>query len=237
MTELFDSLARTGNRPMLARSLYFWHQILGEACGAEPLLRRMAGEIIRMPVGADIAEQHVDVRSVPDGFDIQEAALPGADALFAYVSEPGLRLVVSSQKDGAGRVCRRLRVCRADGSPFLRHGPERFMLRYRLDPAIIRARDILVLQLTLETGPQATGLPPLHPWIEIHHGGDRHYVETIETSAGMLGNGEAIRLAAFAPSALAEATSGMQERLGLYFYLELTGEIIDVNLMGETLIT
>jgi hypothetical protein len=234
---LFDDLARTGNRPMLVRSLYLWHQILGPHCEAEAVLRRMAGRIVALPVGADIAEQSISIRPVPDGFNIQENVLPGADAVFAYVSEPGLRLAMSSQVMADGRICRRLRVVDAKGALFHRHGPERFMLRYRLDPAIARARDVLVLQLTAEIGQQAAVLPALHPWIEIHREGARKFVDIAETSSGMLGDGEAIRLATFAPGALAQAVTEIGEMAGLYFYLELTGEIIDASLLGETLVT
>jgi hypothetical protein len=234
---LFDDLARAGNRPMLVRSLYLWHQILGPACEAEAVLRRMAGRIVTLPVGADIAEQSISIRPIPEGFDIQENVLPGADAVFAYVSDLGLRLVMSSHTLADGRVCRRLRVVNAEGAPFHRHGPERFMLRYRLDPAIARARDVLVLQLSAETTRQATVLPVLHPWIEIHRESARKFVDIAETSAGMLADGEAISIAAFAPGALAKAISEIGEAAGLYFYLELTGEIIDASLLGETLVT
>jgi hypothetical protein len=110
------------------------------------------------------------------------------------------------------------------------------MLRYRLDPAILRARDIVVLQLTQQAGQSPAALPPLNPWIEIHSRAARTFVETAEASAGMLADGEAIRLAAFAPGALTQAAAGMVGQAGLYFYLELTGDLIDVTLLGETLI-
>lgn len=237
MTALFDDLARTGNRPMLARSLFLWNQMLGPGCEAEATLRGMAGRIVNLAVGADIAEQSVAIQPVPDGFDIQENALPGAEAVFAYVTEPGLRLAMSSRMLANGRLCRRLRLLDAGGALFRRRGAERFMLRYRLDPAIARARDVLVLQLTAEDTRHAASLPPLHPWLEIHGNGARQFVDIAETSAGRLADGTAIRLSAFAPGALARAVSEVGATAGLYFYLELTGETIDASLLGETLIT
>ena len=221
---------------MLARSLYLWHQIIGPSCGAEDVLRRMAGEIVALPVGADITEQSIKIRPVSGGFDVQNGVLPGADAVFAYITVPDLRLVMSSEALPDGGKCRRLRVLDSAGAPFRRQGAERFMLRYRLASAIARARDVLVLQITSNAGQPTSGLPPLHPWIEVHNETTRQFVDFAETSAGVLANGDAVRLAAFHPGALANAVTSVGSDAGLSLYLEFTGEIIDIGLIGETLI-
>lgn len=235
MSDTLDLMASLGNRPMLARSLYLHHQILGPAANAAPRLRRMAGTIVGLPVGADIALQTVAIRPVPNGFDIHENALPSADALFAFVSAPGLRLVMSSESWRDGRILRRLQVLDTQGKPYRRQGPERFMLRYKLSPASLAAREAIVLTIMREPSPQPARLAPLYAWIEVTRGTERRYVDTGEISAGMLGDNEAVRLQVFAPGSLlaAGAAPGITS---IHLYLEMTGETIDVGLLGESLL-
>ena len=228
-----DMLAGAGNYPLLARSLFLWNQILGPDCPAGQRLRDMTRDIVQLPLGSDIAEQSVAVRPRHDGFDIHPGALPGADAIFAFVSEPGLQLVMFSETTPAGRVVRRLQVRNADGTLHRRQGAERFMLRYRLDLVVLRATDLLLLSLVQQVGARPGPLPVLRGWIEIDRGGQRQYVSPAESSAGMLGVGEAVRIDSFAPGALAV---GAGEATGVFLYLELVGETIDAHLLGEALI-
>jgi hypothetical protein len=233
--DALDVLARAGNYPLLARSLFLWNQILGPACPAGQRLREMTRDIVALPLGSDIAEQSVWIRPQPDGFDIHPAALPGADAVFAFVTEPGLRLVMFSEATTEGRVVRRLQLRNASGALYRRRGPERFMLRYRLDPVVLRANDLLLISLVQEAGARPAALPALRGWIEIDRGGQRQFVSPAESSAGMLAEGEVARIDSFAPGAVG-AAAGVGEATGIFLYLELVGETVDAHLLGEALI-
>ena len=233
--DTLDLLARAGNYPLLARSLFLWNQILGPACSAGRRLREMTRDIVALPLGSDIAEQSVAIRPQPDGFDIHSAALPGADAIFAFVAEPGLQLVMFSETLTEGHVIRRLQVRDASGVLYRKRGPERFMLRYRLDPVVLRANDVVLLSLVREPGARPAALPALRGWIEIDRGGQRQFVSPAESSGGMLAKGEAVRIDSFAPGALTTA-AGAGEATGVFLYLELVGETIDAHLLGEALI-
>ncbi len=250
MNPVFAHLTRTRNRCFVARSLFLWHQIIGEICGAVPLLRQLSGTIIALPLGADVMTQYLPIAACPDGFDIKPKALPNADALFAYVPVAGLRLemiadippragVLGSALNPqiASKVARRrLRVIDAKGALYRRQGGERFMLRYRLDPAVLQARDLLFLQILAEDDTAMQPLPPLRAWIEIDRHGKRNLVETSETSACTLVPGEVIRLSSFAPDAMAaqREAEGVQ---AIHLYLEMTGDEIDLQLLGETLLS
>ncbi len=245
MSQTIDLVTGIAQHPMRARSLFLWHQILGRACGASAHLREMAGVIIGLSLGADIAWQTVKIRPVADGFDIQENALPNADALFAYVSEPGLQLVTFSEPTDDGRTLRRLQVLDQHNKPYRRRGSERFLLRYRLDQAILTAQDVVLLSIVnepgVEDGPlqpgarRAARLPPLVTWIEIARGEARNYISVAETSAAVLADNEVARLSAFAAGALpAEAAKG--GITALYLYFELTGEMPHLDLLGESLL-
>jgi hypothetical protein len=246
MNPVFEQITRTRNRCFVARSLFFWHQIVGESCGAVPLLRQLAGTIATLPLGADVMTHHLPVNACPNGFDIQPRALPNADALFAYVPVPGLRLEMTAEmaprlgglnRDALGLpAMRRLRVVDSRGITYRRQGHERFMLRYRLDQAVLQARDLLFLQLSREEGTTLSPLPPLRAWIEIDRGGSRRLVETVETSAAILVPGEAIRLSSFAAGAMArEAQTGGVR--AVHLYIELTGDMVDAQMIGETLLS
>jgi hypothetical protein len=254
LNPVFAQLVRIRNRCFVARSLFLWHQIIGESCGAVPLLRQLAGTIVQVPLGSDVVTQYLPIAACPEGFDIQPKALPNADALFAYIPISGLRLemtaslpprpgVLSSalnQHVGNAVAIRRIRVVDAAGVLYRRQNSERFMLRYRLDQAVLQARDLLFLQATREDTSTLSPLPPLRAWIEIDRGGEktaaRVLVETVETSAAMLVPGEAIRLSSFAPDALAAERDNEDVR-GVYLYIEMTGDEIDVQMLGETLLS
>ena len=233
--DALDVLARAGNYPLLARSLFLWNQILGPACPAARRLREMTRDIVVLPLGSDIAEQSVAIGPQPDGFDIHPAALPGADAIFAFVTESGLQLVMFSEATTDGHSVRRLQVRDASGALYRRRGPERFMLRYRLDPVVLRAQDLVLLSLVQEAGARPASLPALRGWIEIERGGQRQFVSSAESSAGMLAEGEVARIDSFARGALA-AAAGAGEATGVFLYLELVGETVDAHLLGEALI-
>lgn len=245
MTPMIDTLAAIAAYPLRARSLFLWHQMLGPDCGAAQRLREMAATIAALPAGSDIADQRIAIRPQPAGFDIQEAALPNADVLFAGISQAGLGLVLSSTGLADGRSVRRLRVLDAQGALYRRRGAERFLLRYRLSPAILACQDVVLLSIVHEAGVQEIGshaqarrparLPPLHAWIELARGGERQFIEVAETSAAVLGDEEVARLASFAAGALPDAAA-QGGITGVHLYLELTGETIDLQLYGETLL-
>ncbi len=246
MNVVFEQLTRTRNRCFVARSLFLWHQIIGDSCGAEPLLRQLAGVITALPLGADVMTHHLPIAACPNGFDIQPRALPNADALFAYVPVAGLRLEMTAEmpsrlsalnRDTLGLpAMRRLRVIDERGMAYRRQGQERFMLRYRLDQAVLQARDLLFLQIAREDATRPSPLPPLRAWIEVDRGTSRRLVEPVETSAALLAPGEAIRLSSFAPGAMAaEAQEGGVK--AIHLYIELTGDVVDVQMVGETLLS
>ena len=246
MNPVFEQLARTRNRTFVGRTLFLWPQIMGQSCGAVPLLRQLSGIIIGLPLGADVMLHKIDIAACPEGFDVQARALPNADALFAYIPHAGLRLEMTAEMpprpQELGRpgsilpVLRRLRVVDANGVLYRRRGGERFMLRYKLDLAVLQSKDLLFLQVAQEPGRQPGLLPPLRPWIEIDFGDASRIVETIETSAAMLVEGEAIRMSDFPVADLA-VQAGEGEVQAVHLYIELTGDSVDVSLVGETLLS
>ena len=246
MNPVFEHLTRTRNRTFVGRTLFLWHQIMGPICGAVPLLRQLSGIIVALPLGADVMTHSVEIAACPQDFDVQARALPNADALFAYVPQAGLRLEMTAdmppRSPTLGRpgsilpAVRRLRVLDAQGQVYRRRGPERFMLRYKLDPAVLQSKDLLFLQVARDPGPQPGPLPPLRPWIEIDFGEASRMVETTETSAAMLVEGEAIRLSSFPVEQLA-VSADEGEVKAVHLYIELTGETVDLALVGETLLS
>jgi hypothetical protein len=243
---VFESLIRTRNRALVARSLFLWHRIMGLACGAEPLLRQLSGIVVALPPGGDVMTHVLKINACAGGFDVHPEALPNADAIFADIPQADLRLEMTSELPPRATVLarplqvqpalRRLRIVDGSGAPYRRRGGERFMLRYRLANAAVQTRDLLFLQIARDPGPQPGPLPPLRPWIEIDYGETSRLVETAESSAAMLVDGEAIRLSSFPVDDLAPR-DGEGEVAGVYLYIELTGDVVDVALVGETLLS
>ena len=246
MNPVFEALIRTRNRTFVARSLFLWHRIMGLACGAEPLLRQLSGIVVALPAGGDVMTHVLKINACPNGFDVQPRALPNADAIFANIGQSDLRLEMTSELPPRATVLarplqvqpalRRLRIVDGSGMPYRRRGAERFMLRYKLDPAAVQTRDLLFLQIARDPGPQPSPLPPLRPWIELDFGEESRLVETSESSAAILVDGEAIRMSSFPVGELAPR-DGEGDVQGVYLYIELTGDTVDVSLVGETLLS
>ena len=245
MNPVFELLTRTRNRTLVGRSLFLWHRIVGESCGAVPLLRQLSGIIIALPLGAEVITHKLAINACPTGFDVQPRALPNADALFANIPQSGLTLEMTAEmppRPAPGKVggvlpaMRRLRVVDQYLQTYRRRGGERFMLRYRLDPAVLQAKDLLFLQVARDPGPVPSLLPPLRAWIEIDDGEQSRLIETDETSAAVLVEGEAIWLSSFPVGNLAQPEGAPTPR-SVQLYLELTGDTLDVMLIGETLLS
>jgi hypothetical protein len=230
MIETLDLLAN--DRPALARSLFLWQQILGESTTAAARLRGLVGPLVQLPLGADVTALNIPIQPNPTGFDVHSAALPAADTIFAFVSEPGLRLSCTVEKQPDGRNLRRLRVLNADGTQHRRQGEERFMLRYRLNPALFAAEHLAFLSITLESEP---GPPPLHAWIEVDDGQARHFVVPEDSHSTMLAPGECARLLTFRPHVLTALPQTTETRTAL-LSIELTGDTINTPLLGEALL-
>ncbi len=245
MNPVFELLTRTRSRTLVARSLFLWHRIVGESCEAVPLLRQLSGIIIALPLGGEIVTHKLPINACPTGFDVQPRALPNADALFANIPQSGLTLEMSAEmppRPAPGQIggvlptMRRLRVVDQYRQTYRRRGAERFMLRYRLDPAVLQAKDLLFLQVARDPGSVPSLLPPLRVWIEIDDGESCRLIETDETSASVLVEGEAIWLSSFPVGNLA-LPEGAPAPRGVQIYLELTGDLLDAMLIGETLLS
>ena len=185
------------------------------------------------------------IATCPQGMDIQPRGLPNADLVVADITQSGLVLEMTAEmppRPTPGKMgallpaMRRLRVVDQYGQTYRRRGPERFMLRYKLDPAVLAAKDLLFLQVARDPGPTPALLPPLRVWVEIDEGETTRLIETDETSAAPFVAGESIWMSSFPVAELAakEAAPAPQS---VMLYLELTGDMLDVMLVGETLLS
>jgi hypothetical protein len=235
MIEILDQLAApdAGNGPAIFRSLFLWQQILGSDSGAAIRLRQATIPLIRLPPGAEVTPVLIAVHPNPTGFDLQEAALPGADAVFAYVAEQGLRLSGSVDPAAGGATVRRLQVIDAAGRPYRRHGGERFMLRYRLPPPAVGAEQLMFVVITAEPAPSPAPRPRLHVWVELEHDGARHFILPDDNRTCPLGADTAIQMISFPPGAIARHTAAQGTA---FLSIELLGDPVDIGLLGEALI-
>lgn len=230
MIEILEQI--TANGPGLIRSLFLWQQILGNDSEAALRLRRAMAPLVRLPLGAEVTPCVIPIVANPDGFNVQEAALPGADAVFAFVGTSGLRLTGTVDPTADGRGLRRLQVTDAQGKPYRRTGSERFMLRYRLPPQAVAARQLMFVGITQDP-PGQPHLPQLQVWAELDLDGTRHFILPDDSRSGTLGADETIQLISFAPGALASHAAAAG---AAFLSIEMTGDPIDVRLLGEALV-
>ncbi len=243
MSTVMEVLAAATDRPMAARSLFLWQGIMGSpdrAIGedfedAAPALLHLARPLVLGPPGADAAPVVIAITPAPEGFDIQEQALPGADAVFAFVPEAGLRLVLSVDIDDQGQLIRRLQVLDAAGGLYRRSGTARFMLRYQLGGEVLQARDLVFLSITRNAAAGPSPMPPLHVWLEVDQGNQRNFILSEETRACQVGASDQAHLSVFPIEPLARFATG-SDLQGVFLFVELTGETIDIRLMGEQLL-
>jgi hypothetical protein len=231
MIEILDRLG--GNAPAIFRSLYLWQQILGPDCGAAARLRKATGPMILLPLGADVTPFLIAIQPNPDGIDVQQAVLPGADAVFACVADAGVQLSLSVEATQDRRQMRRLRVIDGDGQAHRRRAGERFMLRYRLPPQAVRAREMMFIAITQEPQRGLPLQPRLHAWVELEQDGARHFIVPDDSRIAALGAEENIHMISFAAGAISQhkAASGTA-----YILIELIGDPVDARLLGEALV-
>ncbi len=250
MNIVFETLANAAatpggaaSRATQARSLFLWHLILGAPDielgqtfpDAAPAMRQLASPLVMLPAGCEVTPLVQPIGVQPQGFDIQPDMLPGADGVFAFVATEGLRLVASMQTDATGRTVRRLQVLNASGAVHRRTGTERFMLRYRLNRAVLQAMDVAFLSI-IQTDPSEPGAGSgLHVWIEIDRDFERHFVVTEETRTAKMPPGDTATLAAFAYGSIPSTATGGEVQ-DVFLFVELTGDIIDVRMAGEQLL-
>lgn len=253
MITVLDTIAALPNPALQARSLYLWHHILGVPDlelgqtfpDATPYVRRLLKPMVLLPAGCEVTPLVVPVAQTDSAFDIQTNALPGADAVFAFVASAGLRLVASIETDSTGQPVRRLQIIDARGEPHRRAAGERFMLRYRLNRHILTARDVVFMSHSRPVvTPAGMAPPPLHVWIEVDSGQERHFVvaEDISSTRLMAPTEHApdpalhdmITIASFPSDAVPEAATGRDVR-DVFLFVELTGDTVDARLLGEQL--
>ncbi len=219
----------------LVRSLFLWQQILGTSTDAAARLRKMCGPLIRLPLGADVTPHTVTINASSTGFDIQEAVLPGADGVFAYVTEPGLRLSGAADTTAQGAPLRRLSVLTAERKPHPRQGRERFILRYQLPPQALAAPQLMFLAITQNPAPAAPARAQLHAWAEVEQGGSRQFVLPDESRVGRIPVDELAHLISFPHGALTQYS--LEGATGLVsLCIELIADPLDVGLLGEALV-
>jgi len=253
MITVLDTIAALPMSALQARSLFLWHHILGAPDlelgqtfpDATPCLRHILKPMVLVPAGCEVTPLVVPIAQTGSAFDIQTNALPGADAVFAFVAAAGLRLVASIETDVTGQPVRRLQIINAQGSPHRRAQGERYMLRYRLNRAILAAKDVVFMA---QTRPLATehGMSPapLHVWIEVDSNQERHFIVAEDISSTRLmapaepntdpAQHDLLFLASFPADAIAQLTSGRDVQ-DVFLFVELTGEVVDARLVGEQL--
>jgi len=231
MIELLDR--PTLNGTAIIRSLFLWQQILGADSDAAQRLRKATGPLVRLPLGADVSPHLVPIAPNLNGFDIHEAALPGADAVFAYVTAEGLRLAASADPTADGRGLRHLQVIDAAGKPHRRQGTERVMLRYRLPPEALGVRQLMFVAITQDAAPATRLRPKLHAWVELEREGVRTLVLPVDTRTAALTPDEAVQMTSFPPGAL---LAHNVPNAAAFLVLELIGDPVDVKLRGEALV-
>jgi hypothetical protein len=155
--------------------------------------------------------------------------------VFAFVATEGLRLVASTLTVEPGRVVRRLQVLDAGGQPHRRAKGERFMLRTRLDRAVLQAMDVVFLSITQTEAAAPNAGSGLHVWMEIDRDFQRHFVVADEVRTAAMPPSDVASLAVFPYGAIPRTAAGGEVQ-DVFLFLELTGEIIDVRLVGEQLL-
>ena len=107
------------------------------------------------------------------------------------------------------------------------------MLRYRLPPAALLARELMFVAIAQGQEGMTELQPQLQVWVELETAAGRRFVMAVDNVLAALDASEGLQMIGFAPGALASANAAAESG---FMFVELTTDLLDVRLLGEALV-